>query len=72
MACLTRGKCLSTIKAIDVFAILPMSLPARLLGFAFANADFLFEVDRSGTVIFAAGAAKDDAWVVARTLPPSS
>ncbi len=36
-----------------------MSLPARLLGFAFANADFLFEVDRSGTVIFAAGAAKD-------------
>ncbi|MEJ0042859.1 MAG: EAL domain-containing protein [Rhizomicrobium sp.] len=32
---------------------------ARLLGFAFANADFLFEVDGSGTVVFATGAATD-------------
>lgn len=28
----------------------------RLLGFAFANADFLVEIDRDGTVTFAAGA----------------
>lgn len=33
--------------------------PARLLGFAFANADFLFEIDRDGTIIFATGAASD-------------
>lgn len=33
--------------------------PARLLGFAFANADLLFEVDRNGTIVFAAGAAGD-------------
>ncbi|MEI9997034.1 MAG: EAL domain-containing protein [Rhizomicrobium sp.] len=32
---------------------------ARLLGFAFANADFLFEVDVNGTVTFATGAARD-------------
>ena len=36
-----------------------MSLPARLLGFAFTNADFLFEMDTGGTILFAAGAAKD-------------
>jgi EAL domain-containing protein (putative c-di-GMP-specific phosphodiesterase class I) len=36
-----------------------MSDPVRLLGFAFANADFLFEVDRDGTVVFATGAASD-------------
>lgn len=34
-----------------------MSASARLLGFAFANADFLFEVDGAGTILFAAGAA---------------
>lgn len=32
---------------------------ARLLGFAFANADYLFEVDGTGTVVFATGAARD-------------
>lgn len=32
---------------------------ARLLGFAFANADFLFEVDSKGMICFASGAAKD-------------
>jgi len=32
---------------------------ARLLGFAFANADFLFEVDGNGTIAFATGAASD-------------
>jgi EAL domain-containing protein (putative c-di-GMP-specific phosphodiesterase class I) len=36
-----------------------MSLPARLLGFAFTNADFLFEMDTAGTILFAAGAAND-------------
>jgi EAL domain-containing protein (putative c-di-GMP-specific phosphodiesterase class I) len=36
-----------------------MSDPARFLGFAFANADFLFEVDRDGKIAFAAGAAHD-------------
>ncbi|MBA2587821.1 MAG: EAL domain-containing protein [Alphaproteobacteria bacterium] len=36
-----------------------MSNPARLLGFAFANADFLFEMDGKGTILFAAGAAND-------------
>jgi EAL domain-containing protein (putative c-di-GMP-specific phosphodiesterase class I) len=36
-----------------------MSNPARLLGFAFANADFLFEMDTAGTILFAAGAAND-------------
>lgn len=36
-----------------------MPNPARLLGFAFTNADFLFEVDAKGTILFAAGAAKD-------------
>jgi len=34
-----------------------MSKSARLLGFAFANADLLFEVDRGGNVLFATGAA---------------
>lgn len=32
---------------------------ARLLGFAFANADFLFEMNAAGTILFAAGAAND-------------
>ncbi|HWA69458.1 MAG TPA: EAL domain-containing protein [Rhizomicrobium sp.] len=32
---------------------------ARLLGFAFTNADFLFEMDTDGTILFAAGAAND-------------
>ena len=36
-----------------------MSLPARLLGFAFTNADFLFEMDAEGIILFAAGAAND-------------
>ncbi|HEY0266680.1 MAG TPA: EAL domain-containing protein [Rhizomicrobium sp.] len=38
-----------------------ISMPhrARLLGFAFTNADFLFEMDASGTILFAAGAAND-------------
>jgi EAL domain-containing protein (putative c-di-GMP-specific phosphodiesterase class I) len=36
-----------------------MSLPARLFGFAFTNADFLFEMDMEGTILFAAGAAND-------------
>ena len=36
-----------------------MPNPARLLGFAFANADFLFEMDAQGTILFAAGAAND-------------
>jgi hypothetical protein len=33
--------------------------PARLLGFAFASADFLFEVDAKGTIVFATGATHD-------------
>jgi EAL domain-containing protein (putative c-di-GMP-specific phosphodiesterase class I) len=33
--------------------------PARLLGFAFANADLLFEVDAKGTIVFATGAASE-------------
>jgi EAL domain-containing protein (putative c-di-GMP-specific phosphodiesterase class I) len=36
-----------------------MSLPVRLLGFAFTNADFLFETDTEGKILFAAGAAND-------------
>jgi EAL domain-containing protein (putative c-di-GMP-specific phosphodiesterase class I) len=36
-----------------------MSLPARLLGFAFTNADFLFEMNTEGTILFSAGAAND-------------
>ncbi|HEV2651754.1 MAG TPA: EAL domain-containing protein [Rhizomicrobium sp.] len=32
---------------------------ARLLGFAFANADFLFEVDGNGKILFATGAASE-------------
>jgi EAL domain-containing protein (putative c-di-GMP-specific phosphodiesterase class I) len=36
-----------------------MPSPVRLLGFAFTNADFLFEVDGEGVIKFAAGAAKD-------------
>src|ERR1700748_2589318 len=36
-----------------------MPLRARLLGFAFANADFLFEVDGEGIILFAAGASQD-------------
>jgi len=33
--------------------------PARLLGFAFANADLLFEVDEKGTIVFATGATSE-------------
>jgi len=33
--------------------------PARLLGFAFASADFLFEIDSKGTIVFATGATHD-------------
>jgi EAL domain-containing protein (putative c-di-GMP-specific phosphodiesterase class I) len=36
-----------------------MSYRARLLGFAFTNADFLFEVNGEGIIQFAAGAAND-------------
>jgi len=36
-----------------------MSLPVRLLGFAFTNADFLFETNTEGKILFAAGAAND-------------
>ena len=36
-----------------------MASSARLLGFAFTNADFLFEMDKGGTILFAAGAAND-------------
>jgi len=36
-----------------------MANMARLLGFAFTNADFLFEMDKNGTILFAAGAAND-------------
>lgn len=36
-----------------------MPFRARLLGFAFTNADFLFEVDAQGIIQFAAGAAND-------------
>jgi EAL domain-containing protein (putative c-di-GMP-specific phosphodiesterase class I) len=36
-----------------------MANMARLLGFAFTNADFLFEMDKRGTILFAAGAAND-------------
>ena len=36
-----------------------MLSPARLLGFAFTNADFLFETDTDGKILFAVGAAKD-------------
>jgi hypothetical protein len=32
--------------------------PVRLLGFAFANADLLFETDREGKILFATGATK--------------
>ncbi len=32
---------------------------ARFLGFAFANADLLFEVDKKGKIVFAAGAVGD-------------
>lgn len=36
-----------------------MSNPARFLGFAFANADMLFEIDREATVTFATGAMSE-------------
>lgn len=36
-----------------------MSSTVRLLGFAFTNADFLFEMNTEGTILFAAGAARD-------------
>jgi EAL domain-containing protein (putative c-di-GMP-specific phosphodiesterase class I) len=36
-----------------------MLSPARLLGFAFTNADFLFEMDTEGKILFAVGAAND-------------
>jgi EAL domain-containing protein (putative c-di-GMP-specific phosphodiesterase class I) len=45
-----------------------MSDAARLLGFAFANADFLFEIDTSGTILFATGAARDFAQTDAESL----
>src|SRR3569833_1463439 len=34
-----------------------MTQHARFLGFAFANADFLFEVDATGSIAFCAGAS---------------
>jgi EAL domain-containing protein (putative c-di-GMP-specific phosphodiesterase class I) len=36
-----------------------MVAAARLLGFAFANADLLIEIDRAGTIVFASGAASE-------------
>jgi EAL domain-containing protein (putative c-di-GMP-specific phosphodiesterase class I) len=36
-----------------------MTAAARFLGFAFANADFLFEIDGKGTILFATGAASE-------------
>jgi EAL domain-containing protein (putative c-di-GMP-specific phosphodiesterase class I) len=36
-----------------------MGNAARLLGFAFANADLLFEIDPQGTVVFASGAVSE-------------
>ena len=36
-----------------------MTDTARLLGFAFANADFLFEIDKTCTILFASGAASE-------------
>ncbi|MGZ5936919.1 MAG: EAL domain-containing protein [Rhizomicrobium sp.] len=36
-----------------------MTDAARFLGFAFANADFLFEIDGKGTIVFATGAASE-------------
>jgi len=36
-----------------------MTHAARLLGFAFANADLLFEIDGGGKIVFAAGAERD-------------
>jgi EAL domain-containing protein (putative c-di-GMP-specific phosphodiesterase class I)/GGDEF domain-containing protein len=45
-----------------------MSDTARFLGFAFANADFLFEMDTVGTISFAAGAAHDLSRVDAEVL----
>ena len=36
-----------------------MADTARLLGFAFANADLLIEIDRDATVVFATGAASE-------------
>ncbi|HEX2592062.1 MAG TPA: EAL domain-containing protein [Rhizomicrobium sp.] len=36
-----------------------MPYRARLLGFAFANADLLFEVSRNGEIVFATGAQRD-------------
>lgn len=48
-----------------------MANPARFLGFAFANADLLFEIDRDATVVFATGAVSEfvpgkDAQIVGR------
>jgi EAL domain-containing protein (putative c-di-GMP-specific phosphodiesterase class I) len=36
-----------------------MTDAARFLGFAFANADFLFEIDGKGAILFATGAASE-------------
>ncbi len=36
-----------------------MSSPARFLGFAFANADLLFEIDHEATIVFATGAVSE-------------
>jgi len=46
---------------VGAFGVLDGAMidPARLLGFAFANADLLFEVDREGKIAFAAGALHD-------------
>jgi EAL domain-containing protein (putative c-di-GMP-specific phosphodiesterase class I) len=41
---------------------------ARLLGFAFANADFLYEIDKNGIVVFAAGATREFAGNDAETM----
>lgn len=45
-----------------------MSQPVRLLGFAFANADLLFEINPAGTILFAAGATAELAHKPAHTL----
>ncbi len=42
--------------------------PLQLLGFAFANADLLFEIDRKGKILFAAGATTGLADVSAEAL----
>lgn len=46
--------------------------PARLLAFAFAGADLLFEIDRGGKVLFATGAIKGLAKTAAITGEPGA